>query len=482
MNSTIQCNVIVGCDVDDGIAKDGKIPWYCKSDLSYFKNVTSHTSSPDKVNAVVMGRKTWESLPAKYRPLPNRLNVILSKSTYNNPTQSTVWISSFNQLQQAISSYPVESIWFIGGESVYAQALDLFPITFVYKTVIHKKFNCDQHFLTIPRNYQMRKSSQCVESDGTIVTFEIYKRLDSGISAVGSPYTMNTASENRDEQQYLSLIETILQRGTKREDRTGVGTISLFGTQMRFDIRSSIPLLTTKRVFFRGVVEELLWFLRGDTNVQILQDKNVNIWNGNASPEYLESIGLSHLKNGDLGPIYGFQWRHFGADYVKGDTDYTGCGVDQIARVLHQIKHEPHSRRIILSAWNPVDVDKMALPPCHVLYQFYVNKGELSCHMYQRSGDVGLGVPFNIASTSVLTYILAHLTGLQPGDVVHSMGDAHIYRNHVDALLKQCERTPRPFPTLTINPNAKSIEELQYSDFTLHNYRPHASIKMEMAV
>tara|TARA_B110000285_G_C15084032_1_gene595149 strand:- start:596 stop:1288 length:693 start_codon:yes stop_codon:yes gene_type:complete len=230
------------------------------------------------------------------------------------------------------------------------------------------------------------------------------------------------------------------------------------------------------------VVEELLWFLQGETNVGILQDKRVKIWNGNSTPEYLASVGLSHLKNGDLGPIYGFQWRHFGAKYTTGDADYSGQGVDQIKKVLDQIKNTPTSRRIILSAWNPVDIDKMALPPCHILYQFYVNNGELSCHMYQRSGDVGLGVPFNIASTSILTYILAHLTNLKPGEIVHSMGDAHIYNSHIEALKKQCERIPRSFPTLSINSERKTIEDLQYSDFVLEGYSPYSSIKMEMAV
>ena len=474
----VQINIIVGCDAENGIGYQNKIPWYISSDMKYFKEMTCHVS-PGKVNAVLMGRKTWDSLPAKYRPLPHRLNIILSKtSSMHSSPASGLWIQSFSQIQDILQKYEIETLWIIGGASVYTQALQHLPIHYIYKTHIHKKFVCDTWFSFPKEQFTLYKTTECIEKDGTILQFEVYKKNGQHVLQTG----ITNMSVNNEENQYLDLIKHILNNGSIRKDRTGVGTLSVFGTQMRFNIRNTLPLFTTKRVFFRGIVEELLWFLRGDTNVRILQDKNVKIWNGNSTPEYLESVGLSHLKNGDLGPIYGFQWRHFGAKYTTGDADYTGKGVDQIAKIIHQIKHEPHSRRIILSAWNPVDLDHMALPPCHVLYQFYVNNGELSCHMYQRSGDIGLGVPFNIASSSILTYILAHLTNLVPGELIHSIGDAHIYTSHIEALKEQCTRIPRPFPTLHISTHKQCIEDIQYSDFMLENYSPYPSIKMRMAV
>jgi thymidylate synthase len=220
--------------------------------------------------------------------------------------------------------------------------------------------------------------------------------------------------EEHDEMQYLKLVKKILKKGVNRPDRTGVGTSSIFGTQIRFNLRDKIiPMLTTKRVFFRGVAEELLWFIKGDTDAKTLQDKNIHIWDGNSTREYLNACGFHDRKEGDLGPVYGFQWRHFGAKYGTAKDDYTGKGIDQLKEIIERIKTNPYDRRIIMSAWNPIDIPKMALPPCHVLSQFYVANGELSCQLYQRSADMGLGVPFNIASYSLLTHMIAHVTGLK---------------------------------------------------------------------
>jgi dihydrofolate reductase/thymidylate synthase len=284
------------------------------------------------------------------------------------------------------------------------------------------------------------------------------------------------------EYQYLNLIRDIISNGQVREDRTGVGTIGLFGCSMRFDLSQSFPLLTTKRVFWRGVVEELLWFIKGDTNGNHLSDKGVMIWNANGSKSFLESRGLGHRDEGDLGPVYGFQWRHFGAKYVDMHTDYTGQGVDQLAECIHKIKTNPSDRRILLSAWNPADLSLMALPPCHMFCQFYVSNGKLSCLMYQRSCDMGLGVPFNIASYSLLTCMIAQCCGLKPGEFIHMLGDTHVYTNHVEPLKTQLERTPRPFPTLKINPAKTDIDSFVFEDFEIEGYNPYPNIKMEMAV
>jgi len=288
---------------------------------------------------------------------------------------------------------------------------------------------------------------------------------------------------SHEEYQYLHLLEEIMNTCVVRQDRTCVGTKSVFGRTMRFSLRNGkIPLLTTKRVFWRGVVTELLWFMSGNTSAQTLQAQNVHIWDKNGSREFLDSVGLCEREEGDLGPIYGFQWRHFGAEYTNMHQNYEGKGVDQLSQVIHDLKHNPHSRRIILSAWNPCAIPQMALPPCHVLAQFYVSSGtgELSCQMYQRSADMGLGVPFNIASYSLLTHILAKMCGLRAGEFIHVMGDCHVYMNHVLPLEQQLSRTPRPFPTVSFSDWEGLVPRPEH--IHLKDYHPMGPIEMEMAV
>ena len=263
-------------------------------------------------------------------------------------------------------------------------------------------------------------------------------------------------------KQYLDLMRTILEEGHYKADRTGTGTYSLFGYQMRFDLQKGFPLLTTKKLHLRSIIYELLWFLRGDTNIQYLHDHNVTIWD-----EWAD-------ENGDLGPVYGKQWRSWEAP--------DGRVIDQITSLIEQIKRNPDSRRLMVSAWNPADVDQMALPPCHTMFQFYVSNGELSCQLYQRSADVFLGVPFNIASYALLTMMVAQVCGLKAKDFVHTFGDAHIYSNHVEQAKLQLSRDPRPLPQMRINPDVKSIFDFQYEDFTLENYDPHPHIKADVAV
>lgn len=288
---------------------------------------------------------------------------------------------------------------------------------------------------------------------------------------------------NQAEQQYLDLVDHVIKHGNKRSDRTGVGTLSILGAQMRFDLsKNQFPLLTTKKVFFRGIAEELLWMIRGSTNALELSEKKVHIWDGNSSRAFLDKNGFKDRSVGDLGPVYGFQWRHFGAEYKDCKTDYTGKGVDQLKEVIHQLKTKPDSRRIVMSAWNATDIPKMALPPCHCLVQFYVFDGKLSCQLYQRSADLGLGVPFNIASYALLTRLIALECGLEVGEFVHTLGDAHVYLNHVKPLQIQLTRTPTAFPTLEIDPKVKSLFEATVKDFTIKNYSPQAAISMKMAV
>ena len=263
-------------------------------------------------------------------------------------------------------------------------------------------------------------------------------------------------------QQYLDLLRHILQNGHKREDRTGTGTISTFGYQMRFDLSKGFPLLTTKKVHLKSIIYELLWFLMGDTNVKYLQDHGVRIWNEWAAPD------------GDLGHIYGYQWR----SWPKPD----GTHLDQISAALNDIRNNPESRRIIVSAWNPGELENMALPPCHALFQFYVCDGKLSCQLYQRSADCFLGVPFNIASYALLTMMMAQVCGLQPGEFIHTLGDAHIYTNHLEQVNEQLKRIPRQLPKMILNPEVKDLFKFDYNDFTLQDYDPYPAISGKVSV
>lgn len=274
----------------------------------------------------------------------------------------------------------------------------------------------------------------------------------------------------------------LFELGVVRDDRTGVGTVSVFGAQMRFNMRDLFPLLTTKRVFWRAVAEELLWFVHGCTDAKILQGKNIHIWDGNSDRKFLDNLGFTEREEGDLGPVYGFQWRHFGAKYRTCHDDYTNEGIDQLKEVINTIRTKPNDRRIIMSAWNPIDIPNMALPPCHCLAQFYVANGELSCQLYQRSADMGLGVPFNIASYALLTYMIAHITDLKPGDFVHTTGDTHVYKNHIEPLKEQLKRKPRPFPKLIIRRKVSDIEDFKFEDFEIVDYKPYPKIEMQMAV
>lgn len=263
-------------------------------------------------------------------------------------------------------------------------------------------------------------------------------------------------------QPYLSLLNRILTEGHQKGDRTGTGTLSVFGHQMRYDLQDGFPLLTTKKLHLKSIIYELLWFLRGDTNVRWLQDHGVRIWN-----EWAD-------ENCDLGPVYGHQWRSW--------PDYRGGTIDQIAQVEEMIKRNPNSRRMLVTAWNPAEVEDMALPPCHCLFQFYVADGRLSLQLYQRSADTFLGVPFNIASYALLLQMMAQVTGLQPGEFVHTTGDTHLYLNHLEQARLQLSRTPRPLPTMRINPDVKSIFDFRYEDFELENYDPWPHIAAEVSV
>ncbi|KAJ9442751.1 Bifunctional dihydrofolate reductase-thymidylate synthase, partial [Diplonema papillatum] len=479
-------SLVFAADASGGLGKGGTLPWRLSSDMKYFKETTlkpSSTKLPShKMNVCIMGRKSWESIPDKFRPLEGRINVVLSstldeddvrKSLKEGAAPTHVFNKSLPDCLAALTEptmlEKIDKVFVIGGARLIEESLELDALHHVHLTrILDKDYDCDvkvnlESLNACTRFNETHRSEPVVEKDVTM-TFCTY------------------SVRNREEKQYLNSVEDIIKRGFRKGDRTGVGTISKFGDQMRYSLRDGVfPLLTTKRVFWRGVAEELFWFVKGCTDGNVLKEKGVGIWDGNGTREFLDSRGLEHREENDLGPIYGFQWRHFGAEYKDRNADYTGQGVDQLAQVIHTIKTNPDDRRIILSAWNPAALKEMALPPCHVLCQFYVANGELSCQMYQRSCDMGLGVPFNIASYSLLTVLLADVCGLKPGDFIHSLGDAHVYTNHVDPLKKQLEREPRPFPTLKVLQSHDNIEDYSMDDLALLEYHPYPAIKMEMA-
>lgn len=457
-------SIIVASTQKRGIGSKGKLPWpKIKGDIKFFQNITTE-AAPNKINAVIMGRKTWESIN---KPLSKRFNIVLTNEIKNLDCLDEN-LKIFHSLKEAlefVSTSPlIDKIFVIGGELVYAKALELQECCTIYLTQILKDFSADTFFPRISDSFELTNQS------------EVF--IEQNI-----PYQFLTYTRKSEELQYIESVRKILYLGEERKDRTGVGTLSIFGTHMKFNLRNNqFPLLTTKTVFWKGVVEELLWMIKGSTDSEILSKKGIKMWNPNSSREFLDKMGFQNREVGDLGPIYGFQWRHFGAFYQNHKTDYKTEGIDQLKNIIELIKKDSNSRRIILCSWNASQIHQMCLPPCHVLAQFYVVNGFLSCQLYQRSADMGLGVPFNIAGYSLLTYILAHLCHLKPGDFIHTIGDAHIYLNHLNALKTQITRQPKPFPSLSISDRVKDIDDITPTDILLSNYHAHKTIQMEMAV
>eukprot|EP00775_Hariotina_reticulata_P006877 gene6877-7093_t len=564
--------IVVAVTRNWGIGSGGGLPFDLPGDMKYFRQLTSQTSSPKVRNAVIMGRKTFLSIPEKFRPLKGRLNIVLTsqppaaedaapaaaaaaadavlspviragseqqevrsplqdcsnKSSQQNQQQGQqeaklkqqqeqqqvlpptsndlLYATSLDAAMQLLEGAPysgvIETVFVIGGGQVYQEAVSSDRCSVIHLTKVDAEPACDTFFPDITAEgsqWRLWSSARPCLDRGIRYQFLVYtKEAPAGSGpgssssssskaalqdVVGQPPVLPPGTNSRhDEYQYLDLVKELIEEGNRRGDRTGTGTLSKFGVQSRYDLRHSFPLLTSKRVFWRGVLEELLWFIRGSTNARELQDKGVHIWDGNSSRAFLDAQGLTDREEGDLGPVYGFQWRHFGAQYKDMHTDYTGQGVDQLADLIQRIKATPEDRRLILTAWNPADLRRMALPPCHLLAQFYVSDGELSCQLYQRSADIGLGVPFNIASYALLTCMVAQVCHLKPGEFVHVSGDAHVYMNHVEPLKQQLLNVPRHFPRLLLNPEKMDIDDFVAEDFTLLDYQPHKTIKMQMAV
>lgn len=474
----MEFTIIVAKDEKDGIGKNGGIPWDDPEDRKFFAKTTRDHTDDTQQNAVIMGRVTYASIG---KLLPYRLNIIVSNEDLHiDGARVATSLDGALAIAKATNSHRT---FVIGGERLYREAIEHPLCREIIVTMIPGDYQCDRKF---PEISDSKFYMSGHTNDDRKVDIERYKRKTTG------------------EHYYIHLLQDI-KTNPARPNRTGVPTRSMFAKQLEFNLRDAdkmiLPLLTTKSVPFRVVYEELLWFISGGTEARSLQEKNVHIWDGNSTREYLDKRGLTHYREGELGPIYGFQWRHWGATYLpekerttKEISHVGNCTVDQLQTVIAGIQNDPWDRRHVVSAWNPSDLSQMALPPCHILFQFYVDPDDngkpkhLSCSMYQRSADAFLGVPFNIASYALLTHMVARVCGLQAKRLVITMGDCHIYENHLDAVNEQIKRSTRGFPHITFD---KTIEEkgdsLTIDDFrsdsiVLHQYYPHPTIKAPMAV
>ena len=447
-------NVILAMDNNNGIGSANSLPWNFSKDLKLFKTLTTN-KVPFQENIIIMGRKTMETLPNKY--LLDRINIVISRSD-NNVNQNVKFVKSFNDalnLAYSINGLYSENIWIIGGATIYNLAFTHRDLNKIYYTKIDGTFNCDT-FVNLPKH--------------KILNFYQYDDINKNNQIVYKLKYITVKPYLNAENQYLHLLKDILNNGEKRMTRNGY-TYSLFSKTLKFDVSDNFPLLTTKKMFWKGIVEELLFFIRGDTNTKNLENKGINIWKGNTNRRFLDSLGLDY-EEGSMGPMYGYQWRNFNSD-----------NIDQLQNVINDINNNPSSRRILMTDFNPSQVKQGVLYPCHsLILQFYVQGDKLSVNMYQRSADVFLGLPFNIASTSLLLYMIAKLTNKKPSIVTITLGDCHIYESHKEQCLEQLKRETFNLPKITIPDfkTIKDIEETSFKNYELVNYNYHPSIKAKM--
>lgn len=449
-----------------GIGKGNKLPWNIPEDLKRFNNIT-------KENTVVMGRNTWLSL--KQNPLTNRFNIVVTSNDIEVDDTNLVFVNK-DALDSLSTVINYGDVYIIGGTQLYRHFMG--KVDTIMATVIEQQFDCDTFFpIEDFHKYYLMSSSPVQYS---LVGNVNYRYIT---------YKMRSDNQPHPEFQYLDLMRRILTVGEARPDRTGVGTLAIFGSQMRFDLENSVPFITTKNLSWKMVIHELLWFLSGSSNSKDLEKNGVNIWKGNTSREFLDARGLKGYEEGDVGPLYSHSFRSFGADYKGCNADYTNKGIDQFVNILHSLKTDPYSRRHVMTMLNPMVVDECVLMPCHgIAIQYYVSGDDtdpyLSCHVYCRSSDTFLGLPFNIASYSILTHLVAKLCNMKPKELIISTGDTHIYANHVEQVRAQLTRSPLPFPKLTIRNDVltKNINEITIDDFIVDGYISYPAIKAPMAI
>ncbi len=443
--------------------------------------------------ALIMGRLTFESMGSV--PLVGRLSIVVTKQQPDQQNDDrTRRVANASSLEEAIVLAKRLELapWVVGGVGLIQEAMARHDCERVYITKVARAFDHCTVFFPVARQTElllfngfslvgvseMFATDQVNEQFPDVFVYQI-QEWGKGEKLGLSPVMLHPHPE----MQYLNLLREVLTTGSERGDRTGTGVRSLFQRSMRFDLSSGkFPLLTTKKVSFKTVVKELLWIVSGCTDVRVLEAQGVSIWTGNSSRGFLDAQGLTAYQVGDIGPAYGFQLRHSGATYEGCEADYTGKGVDQLAEVIRLIKEDPRSRRILFNLWNVSDLKKMALPPCAMMAQFYVDKGRLSCAMYQRSADLFLGVPFNIASYSLLTCMIAQVCNLEVGEFVHHLGDVHLYSTHFGVVQEQLDRVPSEWPCLVMDPRVKDIDEFRVESVDVVGYRPGLPLRAVMAV
>ena len=486
-------NIIVAYDQNYGIGKDGTLPWNFKIDLKWFKNRTTSTDYPYQKNAVIMGRNTWKSLPKG--ALPDRYNIIVSKDI-DTPNGAFKANSLPGAINLAKSFKDIGDVYLIGGEQIYIEALSLFTdrklvLDNIYVTRIDGDYACDRLFPNLDKicgRFSVEKSAVFQDKDlasGQVTNLQIFH-----YTASNKPDRVMVDGKPHGEYQYLDLLQRLLEKGHRRQTRNAV-TYSLFGEKLEFDLGNGFPLITTRKSFLRGIFEELKWFLMGQTDSKLLEEKGVNIWHDNTTREFLDSVGLKHYRDGDIGPMYGYQWLYYSTPYKGCDTDYTGQGFNQFNYILQLLKNDHFSRRIIMTTYNPQQLKEGVLPPCHgICIQFYVEDGHrLSCSMTQRSCDFFLGANFNISSYSLLVHIICELVNndskymghpLTPGRIVIFLNDVHLYEDHIKQAKEQLSRHPYPFPKLQFKKKISDIKELNWEDIQLANYKYHPAIDAKM--
>ena len=476
-------NLIVAYCNKNGIGINNDIPWKITDDLKYFKSITTENIQSNTKNILIMGRNTWESIPEKFRPLSGRYNFVLSSKTNFIDSDKVDYIGiSFEETLKYIENrkfiYSNSKIFVIGGDYLYNYVMKnhINNIDKLYITEIYKSIECDKFFPKIDNTlFKIKNVSKFKEENDIHFRYFIYEKT-------------NNLYINKEEEQYKNLIQNILTEGLIRDDRTGTGTLSLFAPySMKYNLEDTFPLCTIKRGFFRAVFEELLLYIRGQTDNNILKDKNIHIWDGNTTREFLDKRGLNHLPEGDMGETYGFNMRHYGGTYINCKSEYGKNGFDQLEYVINEIKNNPHSRRILINLWNPKTTCNAALPSCLHQYQFYVDtdKKKLSVQIYLRSSDVFLANNWNVCTGALFVYLLCNLEDidLTPGDLTMVCGDAHIYKTHIELAKQMIERESFPYPKLIVLEKKKNIEDFMYEDIKLIGYKSHPNdLKGEMAI
>lgn len=477
--------------------ENSSIPWYLPRDM---KNVRERTIG----NKIVISKKTYETIPEKRRPLKDRINIVMTHNKDYDPGHSDVKVAHSKEEVLEYAATGDGDLWILGGTEIYNLFMDVadeIHLTRVHAQinvadpVMGPNFNFDK--FGIPAGFMLasRESYDADDKNEYPTTDLVFKRKlveeDIRVLQKAAKVEYSKYPKHYVESPYEDLLKHILYHGVSKTDRTGTGTISVFGYQMRFDLSEGFPLITTKKLHLKSIIYELLWFIAGDTNIQYLCKNKCNIWNDwpyakfKKSPDFnnetMKEFGDKIANDdvfaaqwGDLGPVYGYQWRHW--------PDGHGGEIDQLKNLIHNLKNSPDSRRHIISAWNVADIEEMTLPPCHLLFQFYVAEGKLSCQLYQRSADAFLGVPFNIASYALFTMMIAQVCDLELGEFVHTFGDLHIYANHFDQVVQQLIRIPFPDSNMVINSDVKNIFDFKYEDFTLENYQHYPEIKAPIAV